>query len=391
MYVENPALYIHIPYCFSKCTYCDFFSIATHDGIPDIYIEALEKEFLFRVKQNNVKTFLSVYIGGGTPSLLTISQFTKIISFIKPYILKNTEITVECNCDDISTELLVNLANLGVNRISVGIQSLHEKTLSCVNRRADEKTTRKALEIISEFQKNNNSIIFSVDLISALPNSTTQNLCDDLQVIIAKNIQHVSLYALTIEDKTLLSEQISCGKIPYDDYLADEQWISGRNYLISNGYEEYEISNFAKNKNYSIHNKSYWKQIDYLGIGSGAVGTIYSNDGLFAFRYTNTKNIDLYMNQNFLANEILYEKIENLDKNTVFFEYLMTGFRTSEGINIEDCKKRFNKDLLTVIEPEFSNMVNEKKAIIINKNYSLLPDGMLFLNSFLVEILKKLC
>ncbi len=384
MYVENPALYIHIPFCVSKCTYCDFFSVS-QISVPDSYVSALIKELKHKIDIHKIKSFYSVYFGGGTPSLLSKKQISNLLENILPFTTDKTEISFECNCDDISLDFLEFLNEVGITRLSVGVQSFNEMSLSCIKRRAKRQESLNAIKIISEFSSKNpqKKLTFSLDFISGLPFSTETSIIEDLKVAIENKIPHISLYSLTLEEKTPLYKQISSGKIDFDENLASEQWILGRDFLLQNGYNEYEISNFAISGFESKHNSFYWQEKDYIGIGSGAVETIFSKDGKSGIRKTNSTNIEEYIktspNHSF--------EIEELDFNTVYFEYLMTGFRTAKGVNSKDFFNRFGIKLEDIFQDNFFKYVEQNKAVISNENYYFLPDGMLFLNQFLVEIL----
>ena len=384
MFVENPALYIHIPFCVSKCTYCDFFSVP-QVSVPDSYVSALIKELKHKIEIHKIKSFYSVYFGGGTPSLLSKSQISSLLENILPFTTDKTEISFECNCDDISFEFLEFLNEVGITRLSVGVQSFNEKTLSCIKRRANRQESLNAIKVISEFTEKypQKKLSFSLDFISGLPFSTNENLIEDLQIAVENKIPHISLYSLTLEEKTPLYKQIASGKIDFDENLANDQWILGRDFLLQNGYKEYEISNFAISGFESKHNSFYWQEKDYIGIGSGAVETIFSEDGKSGVRKTNLLNIEEYIkttpNHSFESEEIDFE--------TVYFEYLMTGFRTSKGVNSTEFFNRFGIKLEEVLQDKFTKYVEQNKAIISNENYYFLPDGMLFLNQFLVDIL----
>ncbi len=384
MYVNKPALYVHIPFCKSKCTYCDFFS-KPYESVPDSYVDALIKEFHHKISENKIKSFFSVYFGGGTPSLLNENQIQLLLKNILPFTHKNTEITFECNCDDINEDFLYFLKNVGINRISVGVQTFNEKSLGCIKRRANQEQSFNALKVLSDFQKkvDDESFRVSVDFISGLPFSSNETLKKDLQIAVENKISHISLYSLTLEENTPLYKDIENGIIPFDDNLANEQWIIGRDFLLNNGYNEYEISNFAILGKESLHNSLYWQEKDYIGIGAGAVESIFSEDGKTGIRKTNVRNIEEYI-KNSPSHKF---DIENLEFKTVYFEYLMTGFRTSKGVNSTDFYNRFGIKLEDVIKDKFSKYVKKNKAIISNDNYSFLPDGMLFLNQFLVDIL----
>lgn len=385
------SLYIHIPFCKSKCEYCDFFSVACGEkSIPDEYIDALLMELDTRIKLNNVQQFSTVYIGGGTPSLLKSAQLekimTKVISLGKP-----SEITMEVNPEDVTEELLVVMNNLGINRISCGIQSLDDEVLQCVKRRGRVENIFKKIELI----KNKWNGIFSVDIISALPNQTETVFLDGLKKIVSFEPEHISMYALTIEDSTPLGKKMQKGQLSYDFEAADEMWIVGRDFLINSGYAHYEVSNFAKNGFVCEHNMAYWKLKNYIGVGSGAVGTIYSDNTV---RWLNSTNINSYIsfwNKNISDINIdemhKIQSVENIDFNVQIFEYFMMGLRTSYGVCKEEFEKRFNipipEKFITIFNAWKEKQLCEQKELQNKTFYSLNSSGLLLLNEFLTELI----
>ena len=385
------SLYIHIPFCKSKCEYCDFFSVACGEkSIPDEYIDALLMELDTRIKLNNVQQFSTVYIGGGTPSLLKSAQLekimTKVISLGKP-----SEITMEVNPEDVTEELLAVMNNLGINRISCGIQSLDDEVLQCVKRRGRVENIFKKIELI----KNKWNGIFSVDIISALPNQTETVFLDGLKKIVSFEPEHISMYALTIEDSTPLGKKMQKGQLSYDFEAADEMWIAGRDFLINSGYAHYEVSNFAKNGFVCEHNMAYWKLKNYIGVGSGAVGTIYSDNTV---RWLNSTNINSYIsfwNKNISDINIdeMYkiQSVENIDFNVQIFEYFMMGLRTSYGICKEEFETRFNisipKKFITIFNAWKEKQLCEQMELQNKTFYSLNSSGLLLLNEFLTELI----
>ena len=385
------SLYIHIPFCKSKCEYCDFFSVPCGNKcIPDEYVDALVQELDFRIKLYKVHRFSTVYIGGGTPSLLKITQLEKIMQ--KVLSLGNpSEITMEVNPEDVTEELLVTMNDLGINRISCGIQSLNDEVLRCVKRRGCVENIFDKIELIKKSWNG----IFSVDIISALPNQSKSDFLDGLKKIVSFEPEHISMYALTIEESTPLGKKLQKGQLSYDFEVADEMWIAGRDFLINSGYVHYEVSNFAKKGFDCEHNMAYWKLKNYIGIGAGAVGTIYSDRTV---RWSNSTKLDSYIsfwNKNLsdikmdeLCN---IQSVENIDFNIQVFEYFMMGLRTSYGICKEEFEARFN----IPIPEKFIKIFNEweekqmcQKKVSFNKTYySLNSSGLLLLNEFLTELI----
>ena len=385
------SLYIHIPFCKSKCEYCDFFSVPCGNKcIPDEYVDALLQELDVRIKLYNVHKFSTVYIGGGTPSLLKPIQLEKIMKKVLSLGIPS-EITMEVNPEDVTEELLVTMNDLGINRISCGIQSLNDEVLRCVKRRGCVENIFDKIELIKKTWNG----IFSVDIISALPNQSKSDFLDGLKKIVSFEPEHISMYALTIEESTPLGKKLQKGQLSYDFEAADEMWIEGRDFLINSGYVHYEVSNFAKEGFVCEHNMAYWKLKNYLGIGAGAVGTIYSDRTI---RWSNSTKLDSYIsfwNKNLSDIKIdelcNIQSVENIDFNIQVFEYFMMGLRTSYGICKEEFEARFN----IPIPEKFIKIFNEweqkqmcQKKVSFNKTYySLNSSGLLLLNEFLTELI----
>ena len=276
--IENTALYIHIPFCLSRCKYCDFFSqTEVSQTLLDAYISALCNEIKFRKDKLSIKTLKTIYIGGGTPSLLSISNIKNLFSFLKTIFPLNNEmeITIEVNPEDINEQLLQSYKDNGINRLSCGIQSMNDRALQFACRRASASENRRVLNLLSEKWGKN----LSLDLICGLPCETQESFMAGLQEIISFNPNHISMYSLTIEDETPFGRMLNSGKLKYDFEFADELWLKGKNFLEKKGYHQYEVSNFAKKGFESRHNLFYWNHKDYIGCGSGASGSIYDDDG----------------------------------------------------------------------------------------------------------------
>lgn len=388
--IDSISLYIHIPFCKRKCSYCDFFSISCgENNISENYIDSLIIQANNLIRQYNIKSWKTIYIGGGTPSLLKPEQLTRLVKNILK-LQPNTnslpvEITMECNPDDITEQLLIAAQEVGVNRISVGVQSLSDDVLQIIERRCTQETTQKALSLIHNFWKGK----FSVDLIAGLPLQTTQILKDDISKVIEYCPDHISLYSLTLEENTSLFRKIESGKIDYDEDTSDSLWLLGRDILEQKGFHQYEVSNFSLPGFESIHNQTYWNLENYIGIGAGATGTLYNADGN-GIRQTVTNDISNYI-QN-ANNDSIYQT-EFLSKETQEFEYLMMNLRTLKGLCENAYFNRFHKDLNTRLEGEkqlFSTW--QRKGLCHaytegnEKYFALTKEGLLFLNSFCKEL-----
>lgn len=372
--MNDISLYIHIPFCKSKCIYCDFYSETTafcNESIPDNYIEAILKESEeLRIKYS-IDNWKTIYVGGGTPSLLMEKQIETLFNQLRKNVSSNTEITFECNPGDVTKSKLIALQDSGVNRLSLGLQSMNDTVLQKCKRRSSNKINRDALELI----RKSDFFTLSVDLISGLPEEETESFIQGLNDILEYSPEHISLYSLVIENSTPLGKLIKQKKIFCDENIITDQWLEGTKILADKNYYQYEVSNFCKKGYECIHNTTYWSLNNYLGIGAGATGTI--ND----YRYTNPCSVESYLQGK-------KPNVEIRDKETIVFEYLMMSFRMLKGISPKLFKERFNEDLSKRIEPEFSNWVKLNKAHVLeNGNYALTFKGLLFLNQFLESIL----
>jgi len=351
------GIYIHIPFCKTKCYYCDFHTSANYK-YKDDYISALieeidlQKDFIF---DKNIET---IYFGGGTPSTVYTEDISRIIAKIKEtfLVIKTPEITLEANPDDLSEKYLHNLINIGVNRLSIGIQSFSNEYLKLMNRRHNAKTASIAVKNAQKIGFDN----ISLDLIYGLPDSDLDFLKHEADNILELNPQHISAYHLTIEDKTVFKKYIEKRKISeITDINSEKQFLYLNNFFENNGFEHYEISNFAKKAFISKHNSNYWANIQYLGIGSSA----HSYNG--NERMWNIANVKKYI-ESIELKQPHYEK-ENLSKKDKFNEYLLTGLRTSKGVDIKFISKQFG-DKYTKLLLANVNKLNLSDIIILKKN-----------------------
>lgn len=399
MILNDMSLYVHIPFCKRKCDYCDFFSVPC-GIISDSYISALINEVEYYPSHYKIDNWKTIYIGGGTPSLLAPYQFSNLIAGIRKAAKTSNlkEFTVELNPDDITEELLDTLLENGVDRLSVGIQSLSDDALSSVHRRCSRETTLKALNLIHD--KWNKKL--SLDVIAGLPSLSLEQFVNGLKEVVSYNPDHISLYSLMLEEETPLYAAVNKGEVSYSEDLSDEQWMKGRELLEKYGYLQYEVSNFSKKGFEGQHNSGYWHLKNYIGCGSGATGTIYASLTSFenGVRWTDSKNINSYIDfwndKNFINADIssLPRDVETIDVDIEKEEYCMMGLRLLSGLNNLDYYNRFNEDLESRLGVEtglFRNWINKGLAKIItnpdsSKNYALTKEGILFLNSFLEHL-----
>ena len=292
--------------------------------IIDKYLEVLKSDILDNYKGELLKT---IYIGGGTPSSLNIKELTKLMDIVKLLKLdSNYEFTFESNPENITEEKLGLLKKFGVNRISLGVESTHDKYLKYLGRKHDFKMVKEKVKLIKKYIDNIN-----VDLIYALPNERIVELKEDLSNIVKLNVNHVSTYSLEIHDNTILG--IKKTK-PIIEDLDSDMYNTICSYLKENGFNHYEVSNFCKNNSYSRHNMVYWKNEEYYGFGLGASGYVNS------IRYDNTRSMYKYCQGNRCLNK---EKLNKQDK--ISYE-LILGLRLINGINKEDFKKKYGVNLI---------------------------------------------
>ena len=325
------GLYIHIPFCKSKCAYCDFYSMPGHEAQIDIYIECLLSELRNRKCEIPV-AFDTLYIGGGTPSVLSIKQLSRLIEGLSEIIeLPGGEKTIEANPDDINPDFISSLRSLGFNRISIGVQTFVDTTLGYLNRRHDGLTARRALDLLS-----NDGWNFNADLIYGLPGENIDIFKRNLSTLISYNPAHISAYALMVEPGTRLWASLQAGKFSEatDEEFAEMYELLCRE-TASNGYNHYEISNFAKPGKEAVHNQRYWDFTPYVGIGAGA----YSFDGRIS-RF-NPDNLRQYINK-VLTSGVAYtlEEESEIDRLN---DYIFTSLRTSEGLSKSFLNNQFGK------------------------------------------------
>ena len=393
------SLYVHVPFCRQKCDYCDFFSIPSNRAscvCPDEeYVRSVLNEIRFYVKKYSVSRWKTVYIGGGTPRQLGEKLLFELVSGIKSAVSDKTadEFTVEMNPEDLAEDILDSAQKAGVDRISTGIQALDQKALDSVNRHCPLQTAISSLELLQKKWKKK----LSVDFIAGLPGQTCSSFKKQFETVFNfKNIDHISLYSLTLEENTPLYKKIESGKIKWSQQKTDRMWILGRKILKENGFIQYEVSNFARTGAESLHNKVYWHLENYIGCGSGACGSVY---GEVSERWTNTCSIKNYENfwLDFNPESEIPESIrqvEKIDLQTQEFEWLMMGFRLLEGVCSEEFKKRFGKSLEERIGVKdglffffFKKHLARSYKKVVQTFYALNERGLMLLNLFLESLL----
>ena len=357
------GIYIHIPFCKKACHYCDF-HFSTSFKHKDQMINSLKHEILIRNRELKHEKIDSIYFGGGTPSVLNIREINSLIETVYDNYLVNdsVEITLEANPDDLTDEKILELFNSKVNRLSIGVQSFFEKDLKLMNR---SHTSNQAMNCIKSAVKYFDNI--SVDLIYGIPGLDNSRWKENIEILISHNISHISAYALTVEPKTALKKYIDNGIIaPIDDSQSQEQFHILLDILEDHNYENYELSNFAKNNLYSVNNSAYWTRKKYIGIGPSAHSFNGNN------RFWNIKNNLKYIES--IKNNIIPNEMEVLSAIDKFNEMVMFGLRTSKGISF------------TEIENEFGSIYKNK---LINNSQNHIANELLLIKNDFLYITRK--
>ncbi len=355
------GLYIHIPFCKTICSYCDFPKRLADSKLFEIYSNRLIEEI--KSYKNELKDITSVYIGGGTPNVLPLEILKKIFDEIKPYLDNSIENSIELNPELITDELCHLLNEYKFNRVSLGIQSFDPNSIKLLNRHHNLLDIKNAFNYL----RGNNITNINCDMMFGMPKTDLTSLKRDIEYILSFNPTHISYYSLIIEEHTKLCLDIKNKKIeePDDDLEADMyEYINQE--LRKNGYKHYEVSNYALDGYESIHNKLYWQEEEYIGVGLGASGFING------YRYLNNLGIDSYLN------EFIREKNEiSIDEEKK--EFMMLGLRMLDGVSIDSYVKRYKIDP-TIDFPVISDLVS-RGLLIIENNRIKIPEEKIFLGN----------
>jgi oxygen-independent coproporphyrinogen III oxidase len=349
------GIYIHIPFCKQACHYCDF-HFSTSLKKKDEMVLALAKEINMRKSEFQDEIVETIYFGGGTPSILEVSDLKLLIdSVCQNYkVVENPEITVEANPDDLTEERIIELSKNKVNRLSIGIQSFFEDDLQLMNRVHNADEALNCLEVATQYFDN-----ISLDLIYGIPGMSNEKWKQNIDKALSFGIPHISSYALTVEPKTALDNFIKKGIIKQpDDEVAQEHFHILVDTLQENGFIHYELSNFGKPDYFSKNNSSYWLGNKYIGIGPSAHGY----DGIN--RSWNVSNNSLYI-KSIQENKLPIE-IETLTINDRYNEYVMTGLRTIWGVSLERIEKEFGKFYFDYLNKEAKRFLEDDLLIIEN-------------------------
>jgi oxygen-independent coproporphyrinogen-3 oxidase len=369
------GIYIHIPFCKKACHYCNF-HFSTSLKLKNDFLEALLNEISLRARYLGDEFVSTIYLGGGTPSLLNIEEIHNILNKIHAvyHVDDNAEVTLEANPDDISEDKLISWRNAGVNRLSIGVQSFFDEDLEWMNR---AHTATQSVVNLKLAKKHFDNI--TIDLIYGMPTLTDAKWKQNVEQAIQAGIAHLSCYALTVEPKTALSAMIKQNQMSdVDPNDQARQFLLLMEWMEMAGYEHYEISNFALPTNRSRHNSSYWQGETYLGLGPSA----HSFDG--TSRQWNIANNPLYI-QSLLNNQLNFEK-EVLTPAQQLNEYIMTSLRTLEGLDTDYVSNRFSNDEATRIQRSGDNLIRKELLYQKEKSLILTRQGKLFADGIAAEL-----
>lgn len=362
------GIYIHVPYCRQACTYCDF-HFSTLLGDKADLLKAISQEIEMRRDYLQGEKIESVYFGGGTPSVMTISQTRTLLGLISRQfeLSDKAEITLEANPDDLNQEHLEQLRELGINRLSIGIQSFDDEVLQWMNRSHDALQAYNSVKLAQEAGFTN----ITVDMIYGIPGKEQDYWQSQLDQVLSLKVPHISAYALTVEKETVLDNWIRKGQADAPDEDASHiQFLMASEFLKEGGYEHYELSNYAKPGFKAVHNSAYWKSKPYLGLGPSA----HSYDG--ESRQWNVSNNRLYQSA-IEAGELNFER-EDLSMADRLNERIMTSLRTREGLDLNTVDEEFGVDFRKHIMDEAQTMISEERLVLENDRLKIAQQQLFY-------------
>lgn len=372
------GIYIHIPYCKQACHYCDF-HFSTNRKNEQEMIQAIcrEVELQAAYLKDTVET---IYFGGGTPSLVSEEGLSSILRSIHDHfeVASDYELTLEANPDDLIASKLDALKGVGVNRLSIGIQTFNNEKLKQINRAHTKNEAIKSIQRAQSLGYDN----LSIDLMYALPGESMEIWKSDLEIATQLGVPHISIYGLTIEDKTVFGHLSKKGLLQeVSEEIAADQYRYVINYLKDRGFDHYEVSNFGKPGYHSRHNHAYWKGQHYLGLGPGA----HSYNG--TSRQYNVKNNALYLKA--LESSHVPYKLETLSKEQVCDEYLLTSLRTASGIDLNQLAEEYGYELVEKKGTVVEQLKNKNLVSIKGNKLALTDEGFLMTDEITLMLLEE--
>lgn len=367
--LKELGIYIHIPFCARKCYYCDFISYCDKNNLVEKYIESIEEE-IKEWKENIKKKYkiTTIYIGGGTPSYIEAKHIKQILESLKEFIQTESEITIEVNPGTVTKEKLEQYKKAGINRLSIGLQETHDELLKQIGRIHTFKQFEETYNLAKEVEFKN----INIDLMIGLPNQTIKHIKENLEKIFKLDPDHISVYSLILEENTVLEKQIQSGKLilPDEELERDMYWYV-KNTLELNGYNQYEISNFAKEGKESKHNVNCWEQKEYRGFGIAAHSYI---DGM---RFSNITNLEEYIKnieKGNINNNIRIHEIQEKEESQK--EYMLLGLRKIEGVSITKFKNKYGENPIFLYKEELQGLVENKLVNIDEDKIKLTRKGL---------------
>lgn len=370
------GIYIHIPFCKKRCHYCDFYKSVDLLQV-DSFLAALSQEIFLRKDYLNERIISTIYFGGGTPSILSAKQLCEILDLIRTTytVLSEAEITMEANPDDLSAEYLKEIKSIGINRLSIGIQSFSDKYLIFMGRRHSAMQAIEAVKMSQSVGFEN----ISIDLIYGIPGMSVKQWKENLQQAFQLNVQHLSAYHLTFHKGTQFWKQLTKGYIREID--EDESIIQFETLIEEakkNDFIHYEISNFALDGFFSRHNTSYWNQTEYLGLGPSAHS--YNK----ATRFWNVSSVKKYLQH--IDNKSIAGKLETLSINDKFNDYLLTRLRTCWGISKNQLLQQFGSKYFQYFEQKIIHYISLGFIEESNDNVYITKKGLFISDSIIEEL-----
>ena len=378
MTLKNTAIYIHIPFCDHKCIYCDFYSLISYDNIEE-YLTSLKKEILYYSKLFGKDRIIdTIFFGGGTPSFMTPAYISEIINSVDKnfQLSKNIEVTLETNPGTVSITKLKEFLGVGVNRISIGIQSFDENELKFLTRIHDKKTAIETVYNAHKVGYNN----ISIDLIFSLPNQSKKIWMNNLTTAVSLPINHISAYSLILEKGTILNKMVLDGKVKMNSENHDADLYNYTiDFLEKNNFTQYEVSNFAQNGFECVHNKYYWEYKDYLSFGTSAHSFV---DGV---RWWNYSSLKMYIDKiNVNGNAKRGE--EKIEYSQMIDEYIMLSLR-SGGLKLNELKEKFSVNWYIKREERIEKFVAEKFLILENNLLRCTSKGYAVCDEIITKLL----
>lgn len=379
--MKKLGIYIHIPFCSKKCNYCDFYSVNWNDEAENKYTEAVLNEIKgYKDKLKVGYTVDTIFFGGGTPTIINPASLHRIMEGLSEIleIDKYSEISMEANPNTLTAEKLREYREIGINRLSIGIQSLNDEILKKIGR---IHSSREALEAVDR-AKNIGFENINTDIMFNIPGQTIDDIEDTLTKIIEKDIKHISFYSLKLEKGTPMYTMEKNNKIimPDEEYERD-MYYAGRDVMEERRLFQYEISNFAREGFECRHNLKYWNQEEYIGLGPS------SHSFLNNVRYSNPSDLAVYCERG-MRNSLERIILEELDNDDLAFEYIMLRLRLTEGLNLKDFNNKFSADFNEMYSSQISYLIKNSLLELKDDNIRLTKKGMDISNYVIEEFME---